>query len=319
MARAEARRLDVACVEQGLFPSRERARAAIMAGLVLVDDRPVTKAGHQVTPEERITLRAPDHPFVSRGGLKLDHALDAFGLDVAGRRALDVGASTGGFTDCLLQRGTVAVCAVDVGYGQIAWNLRRDPRVHLRERLNARYLRSEHLPFTPDLVTIDVSFISLRLVLPPVLSAVAGRREGGGGTSGGDTGDGGGGSDAGDTHDSGTGHGDKAVDILCLVKPQFEAGRSQVGRRGVIRDPAVHRAVVADACALAGEVGARVAGLEVSPVQGPRGNTEFWLHLAWPAPSGEAPGWDVAGIAALVDRAGRRFATRTKAGASIPG
>src|SRR5262245_33394091 len=193
------KRLDVALVDLGLAPSRERARALILAGQVTVDGREVSKAGTAVDPDARIELAVPDHPYASRGGVKLAHALDVFRVDPRGRRALDVGASTGGFTDVLLQRGAESVIALDVGHGQLDWKLRNDPRVIVREGVNARSLTAEDVPHAVSLITIDVAFISLSLIfpaLPPFFER--------------------------------PGH------LLALVKPQFEAGREEVGRHGLV-------------------------------------------------------------------------------------
>jgi len=230
-------RLDRLLVERGLAESRQRARRLIMAGQVLVGDRRVDKPGTAVPQTAEVTIMGR-LPYVGRGGHKLAAALDAFGLDVHGRIAADVGASTGGFTDCLLQRGAARVYAIDVGYGQLAWKLRRDPRVVVMERTNARYL--ERLPEEVDLVTVDVSFISLRLILPVVRRWL---KPGG--------------------------------RIVTLIKPQFEAGREQVGKGGVVRDPAVHRAVVEGLAAWSAERGLALQGLIRSPLIGPAGNVEF--------------------------------------------
>jgi len=237
-------RLDRLLVDRGLVPSRERAQRLILAGAVLVGDRPATKPGTLVAADASLRLRAPVSDYVSRGGEKLAGALDGFGLDVAGAVALDVGASTGGFTDCLLRRGARRVIALDVGYGQLAWSLRQDARVVVLERTNARSLDATMLPETPDVATIDVSFISLALVLPPVAAAL---RAGG--------------------------------QVVALVKPQFEAGRSQVGKGGVVRDPVVRAAAVA-AIRLAAEAsGFRVRGEADSVLHGPKGNREVFLWL----------------------------------------
>ena len=216
----------------------------ILAGQVRVDGQPVSKAGTLVREAAEIELIAPDHPYVSRGGVKLAHALDRFGIDVAGRRALDVGASTGGFTDVLLRRGAASVIALDVGHGQLAWELRRDPRVIAREGINARHLTADDVPHMVDLVTIDVAFISLRLILPalpPLLSPGA--------------------------------------DVVALVKPQFEAGREQVGKHGLVTDPAVHEAVVANVTDAARAIGLARLALEPAAITGATGNQEFFLHL----------------------------------------
>jgi 23S rRNA (cytidine1920-2'-O)/16S rRNA (cytidine1409-2'-O)-methyltransferase len=236
-------RLDQLVVEKGLAPSRERARSIIMAGHITVDGQPVTKAGAQVEHEADVTLLAPDHPYVGRGGLKLAHALDTFRIDVAGREGLDIGASTGGFTDVLLQRGATRVVALDVGHGQIDWTLRQDPRVVVIENFNARHLTPADLPGPADIVVIDVSFISLRQILPVVPPVVR-----------------------------------PGADVIALVKPQFEAGRAEV-RKGVIRDEAVHARVTDEVAAAAAEVGlARVASTP-SPITGQKGNVEFLLHF----------------------------------------
>jgi 23S rRNA (cytidine1920-2'-O)/16S rRNA (cytidine1409-2'-O)-methyltransferase len=234
-------RLDVVLTERGLAETRAKARAMILAGDVLVNGRAESKAGALVSDSDEIALRA-SLPYVSRGGLKLAHALDAFQIDPSGRVCLDVGASTGGFTDCLLQRGAAQVYAVDVGYGQIDWRLRSDSRVVVMDRTNIRYL--ETLPSQPALCVIDVSFISLRLVLPVVYRLSAGDAE-----------------------------------CIALVKPQFEAGRGQVGKGGVVRDAAIHRQVLLNAIASAQETGWRARGLTCSPITGPAGNVEFLLYL----------------------------------------
>ena len=236
-------RLDQLLVDRGLAPSRERARALILAGQAQVDGRVVSTAGAQVAPDADVTLLAPDHPYVSRGGLKLAHALDAFGIAVAGREALDIGASTGGFTDVLLQRGAARVVALDVGHGQLDWRLRRDPRVVVIERVNARYLTPAGVPGPFDLVCIDVSFISLRQILPVVPPLAR-----------------------------------PGADVIALVKPQFEAGRAEV-RNGVIRDEAIHARVLDEVRAAATAVGLTPAAVTPSPITGQKGNVEFLLHL----------------------------------------
>lgn len=236
-------RLDRLVVDKGLAPSRERARALILAGQVSVDGQPVTKVGTQVPAEAEVALIAPDHPYVGRGGIKLAHALDTFGIAVAGRDALDIGASTGGFTDVLLQRGATRVVALDVGHGQIDWTLRNDPRVVVVERFNARHLTLGDLPGPVDIVVIDVSFISLRQILPVVPPVMR-----------------------------------PGADVVALVKPQFEAGRAEV-RKGIVRDPIVHARVLDAVSAAAREVGLSPAGSVPSPVTGAKGNQEFLLHL----------------------------------------
>jgi len=235
------KRLDVLLVERGLVESRERGKRLIMAGEVLVDGQVFDKPGMRVAGGADIRLKAKP-PYVSRGGLKLEAALDKFAVQVAGAVAADVGASTGGFTDCLLQRGASKVYAIDVGYGQLAWRLRQHPRVVVMERVNVRYLES--LPEPIDLATVDVSFISLELVLPSV-----------------------------------TGWLEPAGDIISLIKPQFEAGRAEVGRGGVVKDAEVHRAVLGKILAWALDHGLAVRGLIASPLKGPAGNVEFLAHL----------------------------------------
>ncbi|MBI4886990.1 MAG: TlyA family RNA methyltransferase, partial [Acidobacteria bacterium] len=217
-------RLDHLVAERGLAPSRERARALILAAQVSVDGRVLTKAGAQIEPDAAVALVAPDHPYVGRGGLKLAHALDTFGIAVAGRDALDIGASTGGFTDVLVQRGAARVVALDVGHGQLDWGLRNDPRVVVVERFNARRLTPADLPGPVDLVCIDVSFISLRQILPVVPPLLR-----------------------------------PHADVIALVKPQFEAGRAEV-RNGIIRDEAVHARVLDEVRAAAAAVGLTSAG-----------------------------------------------------------
>jgi 23S rRNA (cytidine1920-2'-O)/16S rRNA (cytidine1409-2'-O)-methyltransferase len=237
-------RLDATLLKLGLAASRERARALVLAGEVTVDGRVQTKAGSLVPAGARIELLKPDHPYVGRGGVKLAHALDVFRIDPAGRRALDIGASTGGFTDVLLRRGAASVIALDVGHGLLDWRLRNDPRVLVRERVNARSLSSEDVPHSVDLVTIDVAFISLRHIfgaLPPVLAPGA--------------------------------------DVVALVKPQFEAGREHVGKGGLVTDPAVHEAVLARVAAEAEAAGFRRVGTSASPITGAAGNREFFFHL----------------------------------------
>ena len=240
-------RLDVLLVERGLAASRERARALILAHAVRVDGVPVTKAGAAVPAGAEVTLAGPDHPYVSRGGLKLAHALDAFAVGVEGRTALDVGASTGGFTDVLLRRGARRVVALDVGHNQLDWKIRSDPRVHVLEHVNARTLTAAALPADaqrPDIVTIDVSFISLRVILPVLPPLLA-----------------------------------PGADVIALVKPQFEAGRGEVGKGGIVRDEAVHARVVDEVTAAALALGLTRAGLTPSPITGMEGNREFLMHL----------------------------------------
>jgi 23S rRNA (cytidine1920-2'-O)/16S rRNA (cytidine1409-2'-O)-methyltransferase len=237
-------RLDVRLVTDGLVASRERARALILAGRVRVSGEVVSKAGASVPEGSAVEIIEPDFPWVGRGGVKLAHALETFGIDVAGREALDIGASTGGFTDVLLQRGARRVVALDVGHGQLDWRLREDPRVVVLERRNARQLEPAWLPAPVGIVTIDVSFISLRLimpVLPPVLAPGA--------------------------------------DIVALVKPQFEAGRHEVGKGGLVTDPAVHDAVLARVTESAASCGLARVAMTPSPITGAAGNREFLVHF----------------------------------------
>jgi 23S rRNA (cytidine1920-2'-O)/16S rRNA (cytidine1409-2'-O)-methyltransferase len=237
-------RVDKLLVTRGLADTRERAQRLVMAGLVFSGDVVVDKPGTRLALDVPLDVRGETHPFVSRGGPKLDAALAALALDIRGLVALDVGASTGGFTDCLLQRGARRVYAVDVGYGQLAWKLRGDARVVSRERTNARRLRREDFPEPLDLVTIDASFISLRLVLPVVASLLDSDRR-----------------------------------IVALVKPQFEVGKGRVGRGGVVREAALHAEVLADLQRFAGELGLTIDAVLTSPLLGPAGNREFFLAL----------------------------------------
>jgi 23S rRNA (cytidine1920-2'-O)/16S rRNA (cytidine1409-2'-O)-methyltransferase len=237
-------RLDTLLVSRGLAPSREKARALILARSVRVNGVVADKAGRLFPSDADIRLVRPLSPYVSRGGLKLEAALDAFRVDVAGRVALDVGASTGGFTDCLLKRGARRVIAVDVGYGQLHPKLRADPRVVVMERCNARYLRKIDLEDPPDLATIDVSFISLRIILPAVVDLLLDPKE-----------------------------------VISLVKPQFEVGRSQVGKGGVVRDRALHEKVLLEISALGRGLGLQVSSPFPSPVLGPKGNQEYFLRF----------------------------------------
>jgi 23S rRNA (cytidine1920-2'-O)/16S rRNA (cytidine1409-2'-O)-methyltransferase len=250
-------RLDALLVTRGLVESREKARALILAGKVLVNGQAAAKAGTAVAVDADITVTEPPHPWVSRGGVKLAHALDVFRIDVAGRLALDIGASTGGFTDVLLQRGARRVIAVDVGHGQLHWTLRSDPRVTLLEGLNARRLSRAALPAIgegAEIATVDVSFISLRLILPAVAPLLAPR-----------------------------------ADLVALVKPQFEAGRGEVARGGLVTDPAVHARVLDEVARAAGAVGLKRLAVVESPITGAEGNREFLMHLIAALPRDGAP------------------------------
>lgn len=239
-------RLDLLLVQRGLFPSREKARAAIMSGDVYVCGQREDKPGTGFHENVEIEVREKAVPFVSRGGLKLEKALDSFAIDVSGLSVLDGGASTGGFTDCLLRRGASHVWAVDVGYGQLAWELRNDSRVTVIERFNIRNLSREHLDNNAaDMAVLDLSFISLSLVLPVIRNVVC-----------------------------------DGAPVICLVKPQFEAGRDKVGKNGVVRDPETHLAVLQAFYLSAEAAGFGVKELSFSPIKGPKGNIEFLAYLA---------------------------------------
>ena len=237
-------RLDVALVERGLIQSRERAKTTIMSGQVYVNGQKADKAGDTVKDDDKIEVRGDTLKYVSRGGLKLEKAMSEFPITLEGKVAMDIGASTGGFTDCMLQNGAVKVYAVDVGYGQLAWSLRTDERVVNMERTNIRYVTHEQVPEELDFASIDVSFISLSLVLKPCRALL---RDGG--------------------------------EVVCLVKPQFEAGREKVGKKGVVRDPAVHLEVLENFLIHAHDAGFVLSGLTYSPIKGPEGNIEYLGYL----------------------------------------
>ncbi|MDO4284257.1 MAG: TlyA family RNA methyltransferase [Eubacteriales bacterium] len=238
-------RLDILLTEGGYAPSREKAKALIMEGLVYVNGQKEDKAGASFDPEKStIEVRGQALAYVSRGGLKLDKAMMVFPLDLTGRVCMDIGASTGGFTDCMLQNGAAKVYAIDVGYGQLAWKLRNDPRVVCMEKTNFRYLTPADLPEAPSFASVDVSFISLSKILPAAAPILTPRAQ-----------------------------------MVCLIKPQFEAGREKVGKKGVVRDPAVHEEVIAAAIGYARENGFEVMGLDFSPIRGPEGNIEYLMYL----------------------------------------
>ena len=237
-------RLDVLLVKRGLAASREKAKAVIMAGSVFVDNQKEDKAGTMFPDTVQIEVRGNTLKYVSRGGLKLEKAMSHFGLSLDGCVCMDVGSSTGGFTDCMLQNGAVKVYAIDVGHGQLDWKLRNDPRVVCMEKTNIRYVTPEDLEEKADFSSIDVSFISLTKVLPPVYELLKDQGQ-----------------------------------VVCLIKPQFEAGREKVGKKGVVRDPAVHREVIEKVTAFASETGFALLNLEYSPIKGPEGNIEYLLHL----------------------------------------
>lgn len=255
-------RIDVLLVEQGYFDSREKAKAAIMAGLVLSGSERIEKAGTKVPRDIPITVKGALHPYVSRGGLKLEKALKNFGIDLNGRVMLDIGSSTGGFTDCALQNGAGYVYAIDVGYNQLDWSLRNDERVNVKERTNFRYMTPGDLdgPF-PDFASIDVSFISLKIILPPLLELLQ-----------------------------------RPADIAALIKPQFEAGREKVGKSGVVRDPKVHQEVLETVLNFAVELGFTFKGLTFSPITGGEGNIEFLAHLGLEGDTGITDGLTPADI-----------------------
>ncbi len=241
---SEKQRLDAELVARGIIQSREQAKAAIMAGQVYVNNQKADKAGESVTPEDKIEFRGENLKYVSRGGLKLEKAMELYGFKLDNKICMDVGASTGGFTDCMLQKGATKVYSIDVGYGQLAWKLRQDERVVNLERTNVRYITSEQVPDVVDFVSIDVSFISLGLVIPVLVPFLS----------------------------------DEAM-IVCLVKPQFEAGKDKVGKHGVVRDPATHMEVLERAVGFAKNAGFGIVGLEFSPIKGPQGNIEYLMVL----------------------------------------
>ena len=237
-------RLDVLLVSRGLAASREKAKAVIMAGIVYVDGQKEDKAGATFADTVNIEVRGNTLKYVSRGGLKLEKAMSHFDLTLEGRVCMDVGASTGGFTDCMLQNGAVKVYSIDVGHGQLDWKLRNDPRVVCMERTNIRYVTPEDIGEPASFVSIDVSFISLTKVLYPVRQLLS-----------------------------------ESGEIVCLIKPQFEAGREKVGKKGVVRDPKVHLEVIRSVRAYASSIGFEILHLEFSPIKGPEGNIEYLLHL----------------------------------------
>lgn len=237
-------RLDVALVERGFCESRQKAQAAIMAGLATVNGVKVTKAGAGVLETDVLEVKGPAIPYVSRGGLKLEKAMKLWNIDLTGKVCADIGASTGGFSDCMLQRGAAKVYAVDTGYGKLDWKIRTDPRVVALERTNARYLTHEQIPDVLDFASVDVSFISLRLILPALRGVL---KDGG--------------------------------EVVCLVKPQFEAGRENVGKKGVVKDPAIHLQVLEHFLGHAKDSGFSVKALTFSPIKGPEGNIEYLGHI----------------------------------------
>lgn len=254
-------RLDILITEKGYVTGRDKAKALIMEGKVFVNGVKIEKAGEQVDEDSSIEVKAPALKFVSRGGLKLEKALASFPIDLGGKICMDIGASTGGFTDCMLQSGAKKVYAVDVGYGQLAWKLRNDERVVNLERTNIRYLTENEVPEKVDFISVDVSFISLSLVLPVVRKFLS---------------------------ESGS--------AVCLIKPQFEAGREKVGKKGVVRDIKVHNEVIKKVLLLAEENGFTVGGLDFSPVKGPEGNIEYLIYLKLGGDSAEVSPEEITGM-----------------------
>lgn len=254
-------RLDQLVFDLGLTESRERAKTTIMSGLVYVNGQKADKPGMQVIPDVKVEVRGNALPYVSRGGFKLEKALRVFPIDPTGKVCIDCGASTGGFTDVLLQNGASRVYAVDVGYGQLAWSLRNDPRVVSMERTNVRYISSEQIPEMLDLAVMDVSFISIELILPAIVPLLK-----------------------------------AGADVVCLIKPQFEAGREEVGKKGVVRDSAVHQRVIERILSVVPQFGYSAVGLDYSPIRGPEGNIEYLCHLRKGSYSAELP--DAADIVA---------------------
>lgn len=241
---SKKKRLDIAVFEQGYAPSREKAKAVIMAGQVYVNNQKVDKAGFELKEDDVLEVRGNTLKYVSRGGLKLEKAMQCFPIDISGKICMDVGASTGGFTDCMLMNGASKVYSIDVGYGQLAWKLRTDARVVNMERTNFRYLTPEDIPEAPDFASVDVSFISLKIILPVLYTLLK-----------------------------------EKGSCVCLVKPQFEAGREHVGKKGVVRDPDVHCKVLQTIADFAFSSGFSVLGADFSPIRGPEGNIEYLLLL----------------------------------------
>lgn len=241
---SDKKRLDVVLFEKGFAESREKAKALIMSGIVYVNDQKEIKAGRDIKADDTVEVRGSTLKYVSRGGLKLEKAMQSFPITLENKICMDIGASTGGFTDCMLQNGAVKVYSIDVGYGQLAWKLRSDERVVNLERTNFRYVTREQIPDEIDFASVDVSFISLKLILPVMYQLLKNDGE-----------------------------------AVCLIKPQFEAGRENVGKKGVVRDPAVHESVIVRVARFANECSFDVLGLEHSPVKGPEGNIEYLMYL----------------------------------------
>lgn len=263
---SDKKRLDIALFEQGFAESREKAKALIMSGIVYVNDQKEIKAGREIKTEDKIEVRGATLKYVSRGGLKLEKAMQSFPISLADCICMDIGASTGGFTDCMLQNGASKVYSIDVGYGQLAWKLRSDDRVVNLERTNFRYVTREQVPDEIDFASVDVSFISLKLILPVMYQLLKSDGE-----------------------------------AVCLIKPQFEAGRENVGKKGVVRDPAVHESVIKTITEFANSQSFSILGLEHSPVKGPEGNIEYLMYVrkcACPQDSSEV----ISTVGELVER-----------------
>jgi 23S rRNA (cytidine1920-2'-O)/16S rRNA (cytidine1409-2'-O)-methyltransferase len=246
-SRNDKKRLDIILVEKKMVESRQRSQALILAGRVFVNDLLADKPGRPTSPDDRISVKGEDNPFVSRGGLKLAHGLRQFSVEATGLTCLDVGASTGGFTDCLLQFGAAHVFAVDVGYGQLAWSLRNDPRVTVIERSNIRYLDAGAIPSPIDLAVIDVSFISLKIVVPAILKYLK-----------------------------------TPSRIIALIKPQFEVGKGKIGKGGIVRETILHQQVIEDLCAFFSAGGLTCESVVLSPISGAKGNKEFIISMHYP-------------------------------------
>ena len=261
-------RLDQYLVQHGMIQSRERAKALIMAGVVFVNEQKVDKAGEMIKEDAKVEVRGHDIGYVSRGGLKLEKAMQCFPLTPRGKVCMDIGASTGGFTDCMLQNGAVKVFSVDVGHGQLAWKLRNDPRVVCMEKTNIRYVTPQDIDDVLDFASVDVSFISLTKVLGPARELLA---------------DGG--------------------EMVCLIKPQFEAGREKVGKKGVVRDKSVHEEVIDKVVSFALSIGFSVLHLEYSPIKGPEGNIEYLVHLKKEAEAEQAGVEESVDVQKVVDAA----------------
>jgi 23S rRNA (cytidine1920-2'-O)/16S rRNA (cytidine1409-2'-O)-methyltransferase len=268
-------RLDAAMVARGLSTGREQAKRSVMSGLVYINGQKASKASQPVAETDEITVRGETQPFVSRGGLKLKRAMEVFPIDVAGKVCLDVGASTGGFTDCLLTHGAKKVYAIDVGYGQLDWKLRQDERVVVMERTNARNMEPSWFEEKAEFACMDVSFISIRLILPALLACLQ-----------------------------------EGSQVVALIKPQFEAGRDKVGKKGVVRDPAVHEEVILSIMDFVRKTGYSILGLDHSPIKGPEGNVEFLIHLQTGAGAGLDPAEDEATAQKVLRMTGAYFDTK---------